>query len=130
MSDTFNSLTQEFSPAMMQLLNMLATSRTAAEVDEAREALKTKGRAWSTRIKALLNEIDLQIASDHSAMQTLLNDRFGLDPSKATIVSNKQRNTVRWEITLYGKEKYWYISKIDMPVDINKFYEWCLNMLT
>lgn len=130
MNDTFQDLTREFSPIMMQLLNVLATSRTADEVDAAREELKSTGRSWATRLKNLIAAVDLQIATDHSAMQTMLNDRFSLDPSKATIVSKKQRNTVRWEITLYGKEKYWYISKADLGVDMDKFYEWCLHMLT
>lgn len=130
MNDTFQGLTREFSPIMMQLLNVLATSRTVDEVDAAREELKSAGRSWATRLKNLIAAVDLQIAEDHSAMQTMLNDRFSLDPSKATIVSKKQRNTVRWEITLYDKEKYWYISKADLGVDMDKFYVWCLHMLT
>lgn len=130
MNKTFQQLSAEFNYDMVNQTNTLANARTKDDVDAAAVVIRKTITDYIRDVKALIDDSDIQLVTDHAKIMTMLNERFGLDPDKASVNYQIMGNTVRWTIVLYGKEKHFFISKRDLPVDMNKFYSWCLNILT
>lgn len=130
MYKTFQQLSSEFNYNMTNQTNALSNARAKDDVDAAAVVIRKTITDYIRDVKALIDDIDIQVVTDQASIMTLLNERFGLDPSKANVTFQMFGNTIRWNITLYEKEKYYFISKRDVPVDMDKFYAWCLNILT
>lgn len=122
---TFDILASQFQKDLNVAVHQLTTSRTIEEIDDASKAVHRVMSGYTRKLKKFVNENNIRIITDQAKMQKLLQDRFSLDPDKCELTFIASRNLVRWMIRLYGTEVYTYISKIEAPVDLDNFYEWC-----
>ena len=129
MKETFNSLSDKYQNAIIKAVNALSQSREREEVEVANAEVHKLVTSYTKELKKLLDDISLRIIADHANIQKVLNDRINLDPDKATVSYTLSRHIIKWEITLFGKERYFYVSKRDEAIDINRFYEWASDIL-
>ena len=124
---TFESLQFEFETKIANALHNLYMARTREEVEKANmEVHKTVGK-YSSQIKKFLDECALLCISDQAKMQDLINDIMG--SYKYVLSYEQNRNTVKWTVQTPYNSKYWFISKVGSPVDMENFQEWIYSML-
>lgn len=126
---TFTSLQEKYAMNLHKAVSALASARTLEDVELAQTALKTLGKDYVRELKALLDELDLRHEADQQSMQDMMLDKFNFNPADYPLTYEVLGNTVRWTVTVHGREKYWFVSKSDTPVDMDRFFEWCLNIL-
>lgn len=124
---TFESLQFEFETKIANALHNLYMARTREEVEKANmEVHKTVGK-YSSQIKKFLDESALLCISDQAKMQDLINDIMG--SYKYVLTYEQNRNTVKWTVQTPYNSKYWFISKVGSPVDMENFQEWIYSVL-
>lgn len=124
---TFESLQFEFETKIANALHNLYMARTREEVEKANmEVHKTVGK-YSSQIKKFLDESALLCISDQAKMQDLINDIMG--SYKYVLSYEQNRNTVKWTVQTPYNSKYWFISKVGSPVDMENFQEWIYSVL-
>ena len=124
---TFESLQFEHETKIMNALKNLYMARTREEVETANMVVhKTVGK-YASQIKKFLDESALQLIADQAKMQDLLNDIMG--SYKFVLSYEPHRNTCKWTVETPYKSKYFYISKIGTPVDMDNFKSWIYNLL-
>ena len=125
MLKTFDRMTSDFQSELNMATHQLTTARTLEEIDDASRDLHKVVSGYIRKLKKFVNDNNIRIITDQAKMQKMLQDRFNLDPDKAELTFVASRNLVRWKIRLHGTELYTYVSKIEAPVDLDNFYEWC-----
>ena len=125
MLKTFDRMASDFQSELNTATHQLTTARTLEEIDNASKAVHKVVSGYIRNLKKFVNENSIRIITDQAKMQKLLQDRFNLDPDKAELTFIASRNIVRWTVRLHGTETYSYVSKIEAPVDLDNFYEWC-----
>lgn len=127
---TFDSLSLEFSSKFNTAFYNMSMARTREEIEvAANDARKVIGD-YTRKVKQLIDNAALQLIADHASMMKMLNDRFNLDPDKAVLTYEANRNTVRWTVTLTAVgQKFHYMSKRGRAVDLSNFYNWCVTVL-
>lgn len=122
---TFDNLASQFQTELNVAVHQLTTSRTVEEIDDASRTVHRAVSGYIRKLKKFVNENNIRIITDQAKMQKLLQDRFNLDPDNCELTFIASRNLVRWMIRLHSTEIYTYVSKIEAPVDLDNFYEWC-----
>ena len=124
---TFESLQFEHETKIANALKNLYMARTREEVETANmEVHKAVGK-YSSQIKKFLDESALLCIADQAKMQDLINDIMG--SYKYVLSYEQNRNTVKWTVQTPYNSKYWFISKVGSPVDMENFQEWIYSML-
>ena len=129
--NTFEALAANYQSRLNKAFYKMQTARVREEVETANLETHKVISAYARDLKRMIDDIMLRTITDHAKIQKGLQDWFGLDPEKAEVSFEMQRNTVRWMIRLTRQnEVYFYLSKRDTPVDIEKFHEWCMHIFT
>lgn len=124
---TFESLQFEYETKIANALHELYLARTREEVEKANmEVHKVVGK-YSSQIKKFIDESALLMISDQAKMQDLINDLLGSFKYELTYTPN--RNTVKWTVQTPYNSKYFFISKVGTPVDLDNFKDWIYHML-
>lgn len=129
MKECFERLAMDAQSELNIAFNALKTARNREEVEVANLNTHKVISAYARKLKAFIDECMLRVISDHAKIMKLMNDRYNLDPDKCNVSYNIGRNVVCWDITLYDKERYRYVSKFDEGVDMEKFLDWCRDLL-
>lgn len=124
---TFESLQFEHETKILNALHNLYMARTREEVEQANMQVHKVVGKYSSQIKKFLDESALLLISDQAKMQDLLNDLMASYRYELTYEQN--RNTVKWTVETPYKSKYWYISKLGTPVDLENFKSWVYSIL-
>lgn len=124
---TFETLRFEYETKILKALTGLYMARTREEVETANLEIHRIITKYSGQIKKFIDESSLLLISDLSKMQLLLNDLMASDAYKLTYEPN--RNTCRWTVDTPYHSKFWYISKIGTPVDLENFRNWVYSVL-
>ena len=104
--------------------------RTREEAEVASADARKVVNEYAKMLKQVIDRAALQIIADHANMIKMLNDRFNLDPDKAQLSYEENRNTIRWTVTLIPNGgRYYFMSKRGLAVDMTTFYNWCVNTL-
>ena len=128
---SFESLSMEYQSRINTAMYNLSMSRTKDEADEAGKSAHKVISEYTRKIKTFVDMATLQAVKDHSEMLRILNDRLSLDPGKVELSYTINRNTVRWTIHLVAQdEDYFFMSVRGVPVVMERFYDWCMSMLT
>ena len=127
---TFDTMAQDFQSEMNRAIYSLTMSRTDDEVVDARKACVKIISKYSRDLQQFIQNITLQAITDHAKMQKLLQDRFNLDPEKADLTFCINRNTIRWTIRLNNGVIFDFMSKKEDGVDLDKFGDFCMMMLS
>ena len=124
---TFETLRFEYEVKILNALKGLYMARTREEVETANMDIHRVVTKYSGQIKKFIDESAVLLISDHAKMQDLLNDLMASDEYKLSYEPN--RNTVRWTVETPYNSKFWYISKIGTPVDLDNFQNWIYSVL-
>lgn len=127
---TFDTMAQEFQLEINRAVYILTTARCHAEVEDANKMCHKLITKYSKDMKQFIDNLNMQVVTDHSKMQKLLNDRFNLDPEKAELTFCISRHTVKWTVRLMNGEFFTYITKWDEGVDLENFAEFCRCMFS
>ena len=127
---TFESLARDFSSKFNTAFYNMTMVRTREEAEVASADARKVVNEYAKMLKQVIDRAALQIIADHANMIKMLNDRFNLDPDKAQLSYEENRNTIRWTVTLIPNGgRYYFMSKRGLAVDMTTFYNWCVNTL-
>ncbi len=124
---TFESLQFEYETKIANALHELYLARTREEVEKANMNVHKIVGKYSSQIKKFIDESALLMISDQAKMQDMINDILGSFKYELTYEAN--RNTVKWVVETPYKSKYFFISKVGTPVDLDNFKDWIYHML-
>ena len=82
-------------------------------------------------LKKFMKNVYEICCSDQSQIMRFMNDHFNMDPEKCSVDFDIRAYTIYWTISMYhNKERYYYISQLGRPIDMDNFYDWAMKMMT
>ena len=128
---TIQMLQHEYQEKFLIAMSLMHDARKDTEIDFSYKEVVKAAAGYRKALKQYMKEVYNICCSDQAKIMKFLNDHFNLDPDKCQVEYDIMGHTVKWTITLYqNKEKYWYIANIGRPIDMDKFYDWSMKMLT
>lgn len=131
MDKSFDTLARDYIGPVCTLVGNMALCREEDEVERIYDAARKHLTKYAKELRKFIEECNLQATKDHAGMTKVLNDRFGLDPAKASLGMDMKRNTIRWTVHFFDGRHVdiWYMSKRGVPVDMDKWTDWLSDQL-
>ena len=112
-------------------MSLMHDARTDTQIDNAYKEVCKAAVEYSRYLKKLMKNVYEMCCSDQSQIMRFMNDHFNMDPEKCSVDFDIRAYTIYWTISMYhNKERYYYISQLGRPIDMDNFYDWAMKMMT